>query len=184
MTGSCSRGIEEGMHMMHTIYCGGSFCFDFRQEDYRQRAGGDYRARLLGSADPLLQRSDGVRLHDHAVYAGPFYFESDGMVDEDVVRSEIAMVRRCSDAIFLLDAAACPGTICELTMASTLGKAVHIFYIRRPEDEETESALHTPCWYPILHSRQINPHTTLHPCTGMEDAIGQIRALVESWRDA
>lgn len=168
--------------MIHRIYCGGRFCFDYLDADYRIRAAEDYRAQLLGDPALLLQHSEGVPLHAKALYTGPFYFESDGMVDTEIVRSETEMVRSCTDAIFLLDDAACPGTICELTMAGMLGKAVHIFFIRRADGEETESALHTPCWFPILHSCQVNPGTRLYPCASPAEASERIRALIAQWQ--
>ena len=167
---------------MRKLYCGGTFQFDYLHADYYKQASGDYRAILLGSPDLLLQRSSGVKLPGDVEYIGPFYFESDGMVDRDIVQSEIDMVKGCTDAVFLLDGAGCPGTVCELTMASMLGKAVHIFYLRKPDGEETESTLHTPCWYPILHSSILNKSTTLHECSSMEDAVERICALVDSWR--
>ena len=167
---------------MKKLYCGGSFCFDYQKADYREQAAADYRSVLLGSPDLLLQRSSGVPLGNGTTYIGPFYFESDGMPDTDIVRSEIDMVKDCSDAIFLLDSACCPGTICELTMASVLGKAVHIFYLQKPDDQETESSLHTPCWYPILHSSIINQRSTLYPCSSIQEAAEMIRSLVDSWQ--
>ena len=168
---------------MRTFYCGGSFGFDYLQPNYREQAAADYRAILLGSPDRLLQRSTGVELHAEAMYIGPFYFESDGMLDRDIVKSEMEMVNNCSDAVFLLDNASCPGTICELTMASMLGKRVHLFYLRKADDEETESSLHTPCWYPILHSSILNEHTCIHACGSVEEAVGKIRALVDNCKE-
>ena len=167
---------------MRRLYCGGSFDFDYLNPDYRIQAAKDYRAVLLGSAELLLEKSDGVRLGEQLEYIGPFYFESEGMVDADIVRCESEMVRRCTDAIFLLDGANCPGTVCELTLASVLGKRVHVFYLRKGEHEETESFLHTPCWYPITFSHMINARTEVHECSSMSDAIGQICAMVEGWR--
>lgn len=166
---------------MKLLYCGGTFGFDYQTADYREQAAGDYRAILLGSAERLLQRSDGVQLNAQTRYIGPFYFESDGMLDTDIVRNELEMVRQCTDAIFLLDQAGCPGTICELTMASILGKRVHLFFLRKGDDEETESTLHTPCWYPIVHSRIINDQTSVYECGSMEEAADKIRSLVHSW---
>ena len=166
---------------MKKLYCGGSFCFDYQKADYREQAAADYRSVLLGSPDLLLQRSSGVPLGNGPTDIGPVYFESDGMLDTDIVRSEIDMVKDCSDAIFLLDSACCPGTICELTMASMLGKQVHVFYLRKADDQETESSLHTPCWYPILHSSILNEHTSIHACDTVEEAVGKIRGLVNQY---
>ena len=122
-------------------------------------------------------------LNSETEYIGPFYFESDGMIDRDIVRKEMDMVNRCTDAVFLLDEAGCPGTICELTMASMLGKNVYLFYLHRPDDQETESALHTPCWYPIVHSCIVNEYTRIYACSSKEDAAEQICALVRSWQE-
>ena len=167
---------------MRKLYCGGTFNFDYRQADYCEQAAADYRAILLGSPGLLLQRSAGVKIRSGIEYVGPFYFESDGMVDVDIVQSEIDMVRQCTDAVFLLDEAGCPGTICELTMASMLGKTVHLFYLRKPDDEETESSLHTPCWYPIIHSSIMNEHTCLYECNSTHDAVNRIQALLDTWQ--
>ena len=166
---------------MRKLYCGGTFCFDYQKAGYMEQAAADYRAVLLGSPDRFLQRSNGVKLNDRVIYIGPFYFESDGMQDREIVQSEMHMVRTCTDAVFLLDGAGCPGTVCELTMAGMLGKNVHLFYVRRPDDQETESTLHTPCWYPVLHSCMINEHTKLYECNSIQDAVEKIQALVQTW---
>ena len=89
-----------------------------------------------------------------------------------------------TDAIFLLDGAACPGTICEMTSASMLGKRVHIFYVRKSGKEETESELRTPCWYPIIHSLAINPHAQAYACESRDDAVGKILARVRAWQES
>ena len=167
---------------MRKLYCGGVFNFDYQQAGYYEQAAADYRAILLGSPDRLLQRSDGVKLSTGVTYIGPFYFESDGMLDRDIVQNEVDMVRNCTDAVFLLDGACCPGTICELTMASMLGKNVHLFYLRKSDNEETESSLHTPCWYPIIYSSIVNEHTCLYECSSMEDAIDRVQALLDTWQ--
>lgn len=165
---------------MRKIYCGGRFHFDYQHADYRKQAADDYRSILLGNVDLLLQKNDAVPLHDQVEYIGPFYFESDGMRDTDIVHCETDMVRSCTDAIFLLDEADCPGTICELTVASMLGKRVHIFYLRRTDSEETESTLHTPCWYPIIFSQISNEQTSVYECSNMQDAASKICDLVNS----
>ena len=164
---------------MKKVYCGGRFCFDYLRDGYLDEAAKDYRAVLLGSTELLLQRSDGVRIHENAEYIGPFYFETDGMQDRDIVQTEWEMVQGCTDAVFLLDSASCPGTVCELTAASMLGKRVHVFYLR--DKAETESLLHTPCWYPILHSLSVNAHTHIYACDNHEDAVEKIIATVRKW---
>jgi len=168
---------------MRKLYCGGRFYFDYLQDGYTAQAAEDYRAKMLGDVRLLLQRSDGVRLGDDLEYLGPFYFESDGMTDTDIVRAESDMVERCTDAIFLLDEAGCPGTICELIYACTLKKRVHIFYIRKGEDEETESLLHTPCWYPVIFARDICGSADVYQCSDLSDAQRQILALTDGWRN-
>ena len=163
---------------MKKIYCGGRFNFDYLYEVYRTEAAKDYRAILLGDEELLLQRSTSVKINESAEYIGPFYFETDVMQDRDIVKSEWEMVKECTDAVFLLDDACCPGTVCELTAASMLGKRVHIFYIKAKEGEETESELHTPCWYPIIHSLTVNENTSVCECKDHDDAAEKINALV------
>ena len=163
---------------MKKIYCGGRFDFDYLKDGYKDAAAKDYRAVLLGDEELLLKRSASVKINEQTEYIGPFYFETDGMQDVDIVKSEWEMVKECTDAIFLLDEAACPGTVCELTAASMLGKRVHIFYIRKGDGEETESSLHTPCWYPIIHSLTVNENTSICECKDYEDAADKINALV------
>lgn len=166
---------------MRKVYCGGRFDFDCLEEGYRDKAAKDYRAVMLGGVALLLERSERVRISGGAEYIGPFYFETDGMQAGDIVAAELEMVRSCTDAVFLLDGAACPGTVCELTAASMMGKRVHIFYLRKPEGEETESELHTPCWYPILHSLAVNENTRIYGCAGVAEAVAKIKAMVMGW---
>ena len=164
---------------MRKLYCGGRFHFDYLLDGYREDAAKDYRAILLGEVEFLLHPSQGVKIGENAEYIGPYYFETDGMQDQDIVRVEWEMVRNCTDAIFLLESADCPGTICELTAASMLGKLIHIFYLR--DDRETESLLHTPCWYPILHSLSVNENTNIYECKDLNDAVEKIVATVRKW---
>ena len=166
---------------MRQLYCGGAFPFDPRSADYCRLAAGDYRAVLLGSRELLMQRSAGIPLNRRTTYIGPFYYETPDMRDVDIVRDEMEMIRRCTDAVFLLDDAACPGTVCELTAAAMLHKRLHIFYLRRDDDQETESALHSPCWYPIIHSTIINTATSIHACHDYVEAVRRITELVRSW---
>lgn len=109
-------------------------------------------------------------IKDNVVYVGPFYFETDDMQAEDIVRSEKLMIESCTDALFLLDGPSCPGTVTEIMYANSLNKNLHIFYICRSEDEETESDLHTPCWYPVLFCRMTNPKVSVHPCRSVKKA--------------
>lgn len=164
------------------VFCGGTFCFDYRKDGYEVVAAKDYRARLLGSVESLLQPkgADGVKIYDDIVYIGPFYFETENMEAKDIICCEKEMIEACSDAIFLLDDAACPGTIAEMMYANSLGKTLHLFYVQHKEDEETESELHTPCWYPIQFCQMTNRSVNLYPCSCVEDAANRIQSFVES----
>lgn len=66
----------------------------------------------------------------------------------DIIRCEKRMIESFSDAIFLLDDAACQGTLTEIMYAGSLGKTLHLFYVQHNENKETESELHAVCWYP------------------------------------
>lgn len=164
------------------IFCGGTFCFDYRKDGYEIAAAKDYRAKLLGSVASLLISKDaeGVKISDNVTYVGPFYFEAEGMMAEDIIRCEKEMIDSCSDAIFLLDDAACPGTIAEVMYANSLQKTLHLFFVRHGEDEETECELHTPCWYPIKFCQMANKSVTIYPCSSVEDGANRIQSFVES----
>lgn len=164
---------------MRKVYCGGAFDFDCQRPDYLQRAKEDYRTILLGDVNKLLQKQEFVFLNSNLAYIGPFYFETDGMVDKDIVGLESEMVENCTDAVFLLNGAGCPGTIAELILASTLKKRVYIFYVRARAGEETESELNTPCWYPIRMSERINgANTKLFGFDGEAEAKVAIKAFL------
>ncbi len=164
------------------LFCGGTFCFDYRNDGYEIMATKDYRAKVLGSVELLLRpkNTDGLKINDNLVYVGPFYFETESMKAEDIICSEKKMIESCTDAIFLLDAAACPGTIAEMMYANSLQKTLHLFYVRNSDDEETESGLHTPCWYPLHFCQMTNKSVNLYPCSCVEDAADKILSLVES----
>lgn len=167
---------------MSNLFCGGTFCFDYREDGYKDMVTKDYRAKLLGSVDALLKPKeiDGVKLSDGVTYVGPFYFETENMKAEDIILCEKEMIESCTDAIFLLNDAACPGTIAEVMYANFLGKTLHLFYVRQRDDDETESELHTPCWYPILFCRIANKNVNLYPCSSLEDVANKIQYFVES----
>ena len=166
---------------MEYLYCGGTFHFDYQNENYRMEASQDYRAIILGGLDGLLRNDGVVKLSERASYVGPFYFESDGMVDRTIVSTEKAQVEACTTAIFLLEDARCPGTVGEMIYAAALGKKIRIFYVR--DDRETESTLHAPCWYPMILSDQIDPdNVEMVPCCDYAEAkqraIAYIREVV------
>lgn len=171
-------GIDE---CEYRIYCGGSFCFDGQENGFRKKALYDYRANLIGDVEGFLKPTDesGIRISKHVEYIGPFYFETENMDAEEIIKCESRMIERCTDAIFFLDTAACPGTITEMMYANSLNKRIHLFYIRQNENVETESSLHTPCWYPLLFCRMTNENVTLHPCSCRENAIIKISKFVE-----
>lgn len=138
-----------GIHNLtrYRLFCGGAFCFDYRCDGYEAMAAKDYRALLLGSVESLLnpKGDDGVMIGESITYVGPFYFETEDMIADDIIKSERGMIERCTDAVFILDNAACPGTIAELMYANSLQKRLHIFYVHYANNDETESDLHTPC---------------------------------------
>ena len=164
------------------LFCGGTFCFDYRDVGYEIMAAKDYRARLLGSVESLLRPkdTDGVKISEGVTYIGPFYFEVESMMGEDIICCEKGMIESCTDAIFLLDDAACLGTIAEVMYANSLQKTLHLFYVRHSDDEETESDLHTPCWYPIQFCQLMNKSVNLYTCFNMEDGINKILSFVET----
>ena len=102
------------------------------------------------------------------------------MIDREIVTAELEMIKACTHAVFLLDGAACPGTVAEFTLAGSLGKCVEIFYIKHGDDEETESELHTPCWFPIIMSSIINEQTHCTSCADYKEAVSKIMDYVET----
>ncbi len=162
---------------MEYLYCGGRFDFDYLQAGYAQKAAEDYRAVLLGDVQKLLNNGGNVPLSDGLAYVGPYYFETDGMLDREIVETEMGEIERCTICIFLLDGAACPGTVAEMVYAAMLGKRMHVFYIR--DERETESALASPCWYPMLLCRRSAPdRVRLVPCADLAEARDRIAAFV------
>ena len=167
---------------MNKLYCGGTFNFDFLNDDYREKAKSDYRSVLLGSEKLLLEKHDFIQLKENIKYIGPFYFESEGMVDELIVASETKMIIECTHAIFILDGGCCPGTIAELTLASDLNKYVEIFFVKRSDDEETESRLHSPCWFPIIMSKINNPNTKITCCSSYKEATEKVMEYIKDFK--
>ena len=164
---------------MKYLFCGGGFCFDYLEEDYETKAAEDYRAMLLKDTRKLLRGRGTIPLGEDLSYVGPFYFESDGMADREIVGAEAEQIGRCTHAFFLLDGAACPGTVAEMVYAASLGKYVSTFYIR--DDRETESMLRSPCWYPMILCGLIaGDRTELIPCRDPEHARRQILLKAEA----
>ena len=154
---------------MKTVYCGGQFRFDCADGDYLRKAALDYRASLLGDVNRLLNGKGLTALSGHTAYIGPYYFETAGMLDRDIVKTEMRMIGQCTHAYFLLEDASCPGTVSELIYAATLRKKICIAYVR--DENETESALRSPCWYPIIQSGLISrSEVTVIACGTPEQA--------------
>ena len=139
---------------MEYLYCGGRFDFDYRDADFEEKAARDYRAILLNDVKKLLSNSDTVILSGHLAYIGPYYFETDGMLDRDIVEVEKRQIERCTIAVFLLDNTPCPGTIAELVYAASLQKKILIYYVKNTD--ETESVLRSPFWYPMILCSKVN----------------------------
>ncbi|MCR5810105.1 MAG: nucleoside 2-deoxyribosyltransferase [Lachnospiraceae bacterium] len=139
---------------MDYLYCGGRFDFDYRDANFEEKAARDYRAILLNDVNKLLSNSDTVILSGHLAYISPYYFETDGMLDQDIVATEKRQIERCTIAVFLLDDTPCPGTIAELVYAASLQKKILIYYVKNTD--ETESVLRSPFWYPMILCSKVN----------------------------
>ena len=167
---------------MDLLYCGGRFRFDYLEKDYETRAAEDYRAVLLKDVDSLLKGSGTIAISESLSYVGPYYFESDGMVDNDIVETERRQIEKCTRAVFLLEDAQCPGTIGEMIYAASLQKRISIYYIR--DLRETESVLQCSCWYPVILCRQINKNTTdIISCADIVEAKTRIIEDITNSKD-
>ena len=161
---------------MERMYCGGAFCFDYRNDDLKSTALNDYRAMILNDVEQLLKKGE-VILSDKLIYTGPFYFESDGMIDKDIVNVEKQQIESCSIAVFFLENGICPGTISEMVYAAVLKKRMVIFYVK--DETETESTLRSPCWYPIIICKELNPNKVeVISCADSDQAKQDIIAFV------
>ena len=124
---------------MDYLYCGGRFDFDYRDADFEEKAAKVYRAILLNDVNKLLNNSDIVVLSSYLAYIGFYYFETDGVLNQDIVEVEKRQIERCTIAVFLLDNAPCPGTIVEMVYAAVLQKRIPVYYVKNVN--EVESAL-------------------------------------------
>lgn len=164
---------------MEYIYCGGRFDFDYRQIGYEKKAAEDYRAILLKDVNKLLNPADTVVLSDNLVYIGPYYFETEGMLDLDIIETEKRQIERCTVAVFLLDHSPCPGTIAEMVYAASLHKRMIIFYVK--DENETESTLLSPFWYPMILCRKLNPaDTEIESCDSFSEGRSEILKWLKS----
>ena len=164
---------------MERIYLGGRFHFDYLNSDYKEKASQDFRSLILGDAEMLLRNSGIIRLSEKLEYVGPYYFETEGMIDRDIVASEKEQIEKCTTAFFLLEDGRCPGTVSELLYAATLHKKIRIFYVR--DESETESALHSPCWYPMIQVQIIAGD--LAETVGCDDYAQACERLIASVRN-
>ena len=139
---------------MKKLYCGGRFEFDYRDEDYLEKAEEDYRALILDDVNRMLWPGEFVPISDDVLYVGPFYYEMNEMADRGIVKIEKAQIEQCTHAFFLLEDGICPGTVAELIYAASLNKQITIFSIQ--DFMETESTLHSACWYPIIMAQEIS----------------------------
>ena len=131
------------MSIIHRIFCGGPFAFNSRSEDFLEQAENDYRAMLLGGAIHLFKPivEEETWLNPHVVYEGPFFFHTDKLGADGIIQLEKEMIERCTEAVFLLDHARCPGSIAELMEATSLRKNIHLFFVTLSDNEEIESWL-------------------------------------------
>ena len=161
---------------MEYVYCGGGFDFDYLDADFEKKAEEDYRAILLNDVSKLLRNSGTVILSSRMAYIGPYYFESDGMLDRDIVETEKRQIESCTVAVFLLDHSPCPGTIAEMVYAASLQKSINIFYVK--DENETESALCSPFWYPMILCGKIDSaEVDIVAC----DSLSQARDEILKW---
>ena len=158
---------------MKYVYCGGRFDFDYLDADFEKKAEEDYRAILLNDVSKLLSNSGTVILSSRMAYIGPYYFESDGMLDRDIVETEKCQIESCTVAVFLLDHSPCPGTIAEMVYAASLQKSIRIFYVK--DKNETESALSSPFWYPMILCGKIDSaEVDIVACDSLSQAHDEI----------
>lgn len=163
---------------MEYLYCGGRFDFDYNDVAFEKKVAKDYRAILLNDVNKLLNNSDVVVLSSRLAYIGPYYFEADGMLDQDIVEMEKRQIERCTVAVFLLDNSACPGTIAEMVYAASLQKRVFIYYVKN--EKETESALHSPFWYPMILNSKINSYDVdLIACDSFSEARDNVLKMIK-----
>ena len=161
---------------MKKMFFGGRFLFMYK--DYTiEKLSDDYRAKLLGDVKMMLKppsnTSRSVRFSNTSEYIGPFYFYEEGTSASAIVKNEYNMVEKCTDAVFLLDNRACPGTISELIHASFLRKIIHIFYVTLSvDDDEPENEISSRQWYAIQMSSMINGgNTHIKECATYDEAV-------------
>ena len=126
---------------------------------FEKKVAKDYRAILLNDVNKLLNNSDVVVLSSRLAYIGPYYFETDGMLDQDIVEMEKRQIERW-------------------VYAASLQKRVFIYYVKN--EKETESALHSPFWYPIILSSKINSYDVdLIACDSFSEARDNVLKMIK-----
>lgn len=136
------------------IYCGGNF--EFQYKDYSvDKIESDYRVEILGGdVNNLIHTPDNAsklrKIGRGVYYCGPYYFYEEGTDGASIVKNEIEMVNKCTNAVFVIDNTNIPGTITEIVHAATYGREVAIFYVKQPLDKgEPEKDICSANWYPI-----------------------------------
>ena len=163
---------------MDYLYCGGRFDFDYRDADFEEKAAKVYRAILLNDVNKLLNNSDTVVLSSRLTYIGSYYFETDGMLDQDIVETEKRQIEKCTIAVFLLDNSPCPGTIAEMVYAALLQKRIFVYYVKNVN--EAESTLLSAFWYPMILSSKINSSDVdLIACDSFSEARDKVLKMIK-----
>lgn len=118
----------------------------------------DFRSKLLGNEDKLLDYNFKSYIYDKYQYLGPFYNEkaSNGNLTntecESVVKCENLLIDRCDIFIAYIDEEKSPGTITELTYAAFKNKKIIVFY--KP-DKNNKYKIATDSWYPIISAQEV-----------------------------
>lgn len=168
--------------MIKKIYFGGRFSFQYK--DYtKEKLAMDYRSIILGDVNKILHSPNTneklTKISENVFYTGPYYFYEEGTTAKDIVKNEIEMVERCTDAIFLLDNESCPGTITEIIHSVFKNKIIHIFYVKIPIDNgEPENEINSKQWYPIMFSLLNNDKVFLTECKTRDDATKKIISFI------
>ena len=85
------------------LFCGGKFHFDYLNDNYLEAAKNDYRSFILKDVELLLKRQNYVEISSNIDYIGPFYFETDGMIDKEIVENEMKMINEATHIFMLLE---------------------------------------------------------------------------------
>lgn len=142
----------------------------------------DYRVLILGDVRRLLhlpEEDKEIPLSDKVSYVGPFYFYGDTLCSKQIVSVENEMIRRCTDAVFLLENNSCPGSVTELVNAALLGKTIHIYYVAL-SSEMPETEINSDQWYPMAFALMAGKNVTCTECRSRDEAIQKILSFVDA----